>query len=117
MIKQLGVRSPRNLPRIPRRRLRERSLYSSNQLCRYSVRQDCWLMEVRPDHECCRWHTTVHSGCPTSRSQLLPCHHQQRVSSDGPAPTSPADAPLAQRSVIRSEEHTSELQSLRHLVC
>src|SRR5690606_41819776 len=63
-----------------------------------------------------------HRGAPPPRRRHVPDRHDRRV---GPVPRQPHDSGAARRAaaerppaaVVRSEEHTSELQSRENLVC
>src|SRR5437899_7108137 len=71
-----------------------------------------FLMIRRPPRSTLFPYTTLFRSCPTSRppaSRLSTL----RVRRGGGSPW----VPRLRRKVARSEEHTSELQSLRHLVC
>src|ERR1035438_10614859 len=86
-----------------------REFFTSWAILRARVRQlaSC-VRYTRRSVECCR------------RSAMsLKAHMARPISSSRRASTRMARSPAAscERPAVRSEEHTSELQSLRHLVC
>src|SRR5437899_4258262 len=63
-------------------------------------------------------YTTLFRSLSAVKMKAVEEHNHALASSQNPSSQNPStQAPSAQVPSIRSEEHTSELQSLRHLVC
>src|SRR5947199_6596227 len=63
---------------------------------------------------------SLHDALPISSLACSSCACPTRCSSTATVRSIPSRTPISSptlRSALRSEEHTSELQSLRHLVC
>src|SRR5256884_6033768 len=75
-----------------------------------------FLMIRRPPRSTLFPYTTLFRSAPTRRA--TPGGSPHRAPAHGPRPPPrPAPPPRARARALRSEEHTSELQSRLHLVC
>src|SRR5437867_6388380 len=76
-----------------------------------------FLMIRRPPRSTLFPYTTLFRSGPLGVVERLPAEHQRRIAPHRPTEAGQARPELVRRERLRSEEHTSELQSPYDLVC